>query len=279
MIKNLFLASFCAMTASQPLSERELLQAVVEGRDSFFCSGCKNSPLEHATVDPIGDGVFYYVSGINYAVWNGVMQDTAAVPTDAEIDKAIAYFGSRKLPFMWWSECKRLEEKGFVFGGNLMGIAADISGGVPNYESSVEVKVISSDEDMKIFSQMIADGFAIDALQEFQALASAVMKSGENIHFMAYVEGKPVGVISLAISPGAAGIWNMVTLPEYRKKGVGSSLVHAAMVEAKKRNFQAVMAILMPKGMALGVFTKFGFKEMCQFPFYVYGVTAESLEK
>lgn len=34
------------------------------------------------------------------------------------------------------------------------------------------------------------------------------------------------------------------------------------------------MAILMPKGMAWTLFTKLGFKEIYQFPFYVYGASA-----
>ncbi len=39
------------------------------------------------------------------------------------------------------------------------------------------------------------------------------------------------------------------------------------------------MAILIPKGMAWGLFTKMGFKAVCEFPFYIYSVSAEELEK
>ena len=53
----------------------------------------------------------------------------------------------------------------------------------------------------------------------------------------------------------------------------------AALVEAQKRKYNQVMAILMPKGIAWGLFTKLGFKEVCHFPFYVYGVSADELEK
>jgi hypothetical protein len=35
------------------------------------------------------------------------------------------------------------------------------------------------------------------------------------------------------------------------------------------------MAILMPKGLAWGLFKKLGFKEVSKFPCYLYGVTAE----
>jgi ribosomal protein S18 acetylase RimI-like enzyme len=83
----------------------------------------------------------------------------------------------------------------------------------------------------------------------------------------------------LATCPASAGIWSLSTLPEFRKNGVGSALVSAALAEAKKRKYDQVMAILMPKGMAWGLFTKLGFKEVCKFPFYVYGVSAKEFEK
>jgi ribosomal protein S18 acetylase RimI-like enzyme len=93
------------------------------------------------------------------------------------------------------------------------------------------------------------------------------------------LDGVPAGTATLSISPQSAGIWNLATLPEYRKAGIGASLVHAALVEAKARQHKQVMAILMPKGMAWGLFTKLGFREVCEFPFYIYGVSAEELEK
>ena len=66
---------------------------------------------------------------------------------------------------------------------------------------------------------------------------------------------------------------------QYRKHGIGGALVHAALVEAKKQHHDQVMVILMPKGMARGLFTKMGFEAACEFSFYIYGVSAEELEK
>ncbi len=77
----------------------------------------------------------------------------------------------------------------------------------------------------------------------------------------------------------SSGFWNLTTLPEYRKQGIGLSLVHAALVEAQRRKHSEVMAILMPKGMAWGLFAKLGFQEVVRFPFYVYGASASELEK
>ena len=52
---------------------------------------------------------------------------------------------------------------------------------------------------------------------------------------MAYLDGVPVGTSTLSVAPLSAGIWNLATSPDYRKHGIGGALVHAALVEAKKR--------------------------------------------
>jgi ribosomal protein S18 acetylase RimI-like enzyme len=105
------------------------------------------------------------------------------------------------------------------------------------------------------------------------------MKKKEQIHFMAYLNGVPVGTATFSISPSSAGIWNLATLSEHRKHGIGGALVHEALVEAKRREHDQVMAILMPKGLAWGLFMKLGFQAVCEFPFYIYGVSSEGLEK
>ena len=104
------------------------------------------------------------------------------------------------------------------------------------------------------------------------------MAAGEQVHFTAYLNEVPVGTATLSVSSSSAGIWNLATVMEYRNHGIGGALVHAAIAEAKRRQYRQVMAILMPKGMAWGLFTKLGFKAACKFPFYVYGVSAEELE-
>jgi ribosomal protein S18 acetylase RimI-like enzyme len=87
--------------------------------------------------------------------------------------------------------------------------------------------------------------------------------------YRAYLDEVPVGTATLSTSSSSAGIWNLGTLPEYRKKGIGHTLIEATLTEAQKRDYGQVMAILMPKGMAWGIFKKLGFQEVCQFPFYV----------
>lgn len=264
------------------VKEMSSVKLVLQGRYDTFRSASICSPLPHADFSE-SDQNCLFAWGMDFVCSNGIIEKNGMrIPTEEEIDSVIAYFSSKSLPFMWWSSAKILETKGFQYGGILTGIAIDISQGVPSSEiSNVKIQIVNSDSEIESFTHLAGNAFAMNpkAIDQWVALNASLMKKDEQVHFMAYINETPVGTASLSVAPSSAGIWNLATLPEYRKHGIGSALVHAALTEAKRRHHHQVMAILMPKGMAWGLFTKMGFKEVCEFPFYIYGLAAGELEK
>lgn len=264
--------------------EKDLLQSVIQGLLDTFRSATLCSPLPQADFKET-DFNSLYAWGIDYAIGNGVIEKNHdRIPSEEEIDRTIQYFSEKKLPFMWWSSAQVLESKGFQFGGVLTGIALSLAEGIPakpEMPGNLKIKIAESDDDMNSFAELTANVYGLNskAQEEWRELNTAIQKRAEQIYFLAYLDDLPVGAVALSVSPSSSGIWSLATLPESRKLGIGSALVHAAMVEAKKREHAKVIAILMPKGMAWGLFTKLGFKEVCEFPFYVYGASAEELEK
>lgn len=260
------------------------LKAVLQGRQDFFCPASLCSSLPQTDFRETNKNHFY-VWGIDYACHNGVIEkDGNRIPTEEEIDETIAYFSAKNVPFMWWSSAKILEKKGFQFGGILKGVAIDISKELPSgapSSSDLKIKIVQSESELEKFTVLAGNAFGLTskAIEQWIPVNKTLMKSSENIHLMAYVNDAPVGTATLSLSPSSAGIWNLSTLPEYRKQGVGSALVRAALVEAKNRQHQHVMAVLMPKGLAWGLLNKLGFEAVCEFPFYVYGFSTEELEK
>ena len=256
---------------------------VLEGRRDFFRVSAQLSPLPGASYQQ-GDQFDIYCTGADYAPCNGVIDNVNSyIPSEQEIEEMIAYFQKKKLPFIWWSDNKKLEEHGFQYGGILTGIALDLSEkrfSDNQLPAGVEIKQARSQEDIKIFSNLVADvfGFNEKAAAECKAINSAVTKDDKQIHFLAYLDGSPVGAATLSIGAKTTGIWNLATAPECRKSGIGHALVSTALNEAKKRGHNQAIAILMPKGMAWGLFARLGFEEVIQFPFFVYGVSADALE-
>lgn len=264
--------------------EDPLLRSVLQGRLDTCRSSSIYSPLIEADFKEKSQNSVY-VWGMDYACGNGVIENNGdRIPSEEEIDQIIEYFSAKNLPFIWWTSAKVLETKGFQFGGILTGIALDISQEIPSQlptSSKLKIKIVQTQSELEDFTNLAADAFAMNskATKQWLALNESVMKEGEQIHFIAYLDEIPVGTTTLSLSPSSAGIWNLATVLEHRKHGIGGALVHAALIEAKKREYDQIMAILMPKGLAWGLFKKLGFRAMCEFPFYVYGVSAEEVEK
>ncbi len=279
-----FLVCCPLFSNDQKTANVAMVKSILDGRLEFFRSTSIYSPLPGAAFQSF-PFYSYYATGMDSAICNGIMEDNGQrTPSEAEIDKAVEFFKSRNVPFIWWSSSKNLEEKGFQFGGILIGIALDISKGIrgaPPSSSDLTIKIAGNESDTRAFSELAVNAFGMNpsTLDQFAAINYATMKNGEAVHFMAYLKGKLVGTATLSTTETTSGVWNLGTLPEHRKIGVGGALVHAALVEAKKLNYPYVMAILMPKGMAWGLFTKLGFEDTSSFLFYVHGIAAEELEK
>ena len=266
MLKWLLFACFTLLSAN----EQKLFDAVIEGRLEYFRAGSVNSPHPAAAFHKVG-GSYVYVSGIHYPMWNGVIGSDKE-PDPEKIQMAIGYFNSLNLPFMWWTNAD-LGKYGFTFGGILNGVAIDLENNFPEAPANtVDVRVVNS-ETINTFSAICAGVFEME-YEVFNQSMNESMLHGDMVHFLAYVDDKPAGTVTLNIG-STAGIWGLATLSEYRKQGIATALVYAALKEAKTRNIPTAMAILMPKGMAWNLLAKLGFKSYHQFPFYIYGYDKE----
>lgn len=208
------------------------------------------------------------------------MHKDAEHPLDAEeIQKKVAFFAEKKFPFIWWSNAKILEKYNFQFGGELLGIVRDLPKDPidTTTPSQITIQPVQSADQLHQFSEIFGIAFQLVAKTspQLHRISQAAMEAGKQIHFIAYCEEKPVGTVTLSTSPDAAGIWNLGTLPDYRKHGIGRALIKAAMAKAQELGHKHVMAILMPKGMAHGIFNKLGFQDVRPFPFYVHGIAAD----
>jgi GNAT superfamily N-acetyltransferase len=87
--------------------------------------------------------------------------------------------------------------------------------------------------------------------------------------FVASQDGKLVGETTLFTGAGVAGIYDVVVLEKYRRRGMGTALVFAALQRAKQLGYRA--AVLAATGMGQGVYGRLGFREVCKLSFWKYG--------
>lgn len=81
-------------------------------------------------------------------------------------------------------------------------------------------------------------------------------------HYLAFVEEKPVGAGTIVCLNGAASIWNVCTLDEYRRQGVATTLIQRMLSEAGENDYSLSMLYSTPQ--AYSLFSKLGFELYAQ---------------
>lgn len=225
-----------------------------------------------------------YISGADYAPLNSIVEkDFSISPSEHDIDTYVRHFEAKQLPFIWWAaaDSAALEKKGFQFCGSLKGIYLNISKSLPAKPIALplEIREVQGADELRTFGKICQETYGMNekAGAQFAAINGMPLKHGRMIHLLAYVDNVPVAAATLMLGTKVAGIWNLATLPSYRKRGIGSALVHKALALAKQQHYDDVMAFIMPKGMAKHIFEQMGFEEICDFPFYIYGIDAREL--
>ena len=81
--------------------------------------------------------------------------------------------------------------------------------------------------------------------------------------------GKAVGETALFSADGVAGIYDVEVLEDFRRRGIGTALIRAALEQAQALG--CAQAVLGASGMGRGVYQGLGFREVCKLSFWKYG--------
>ena len=97
----------------------------------------------------------------------------------------------------------------------------------------------------------------------------ALVKPRQVWHFAASLEGRPVGETALCYGAEVAGIYDVEVMEAFRRRGIGTALVKAALRHSQLLGHAA--AVLGATGTGLSVYARLGFREVCKLSFWKYG--------
>jgi ribosomal protein S18 acetylase RimI-like enzyme len=235
----------------------------------------------HVRKGKFEDGVdmFRFVSGLPVAFANGVLAARLA-PEDADrrIEEALEVFGSHGVPATWWvgplsrppDLGGRLQAHGFRRREDVPWLALDLRalrkpGPAPQ---GLRILRVRDERTQAHWRDAMSAGFGLerpvaDALDELSTKAGF---DGPWRRFTGLLGDRPVASAGLMLFGGLAGVYNVATRPEMRRRGFGTAMTMAAVREALAIGYR--VAVLGTSEMGRGIYERMGFREVCRFGIY-----------
>lgn len=225
---------------------------------------------------------FYVTEGVPFPLFNQVYR--TRLPReglDARIGKVREHYAARGLPFLWTvgpftappDLGPRLESHGLTRVEELPGMAADLralDADAPS-PAGLTVERVGDAGAAKEYVEVMRAGFGMPEFTTGAMLSLLdVLGFAEEspfVHYAGRMSGQVVATASLSLAAGVAGIFNVVTLPEARRRGFGAALTLAALRDARRRGYR--ICILQSSAMALGIYRRLGFKRYSTYALYV----------
>lgn len=222
------------------------------------------------------------LTGAAFPMFNVVQR--ARLPAkgaDAAIDEVMARCREHRTPVLWFvgpttqpaDLAARLERHGFRSspgpGMSLRLSTVNLSQPRP---AGLTIERVVDDVGLSAWARVLVDAFAAPAVavDGYMTLYLAAGLEGEVPlrHYLARMDGIPVGTATLLLAAGVAGIYYVATTPEARHQGAAAALVLRLLHEARAQGYQIATVHAFKSGVSL--YRRLGFRECCTIDYCIW---------
>jgi GNAT superfamily N-acetyltransferase len=224
--------------------------------------------------------ILWTMTDIPFPLFNSILRARLAPgQIDATIRSIITQAESQNVPLLWWTGPmtqpsdlgRHLERHGFVSEGLMPGMAVELTRlneSLP-MPGALSVQRVTDDKSMKLWCQVGVAGFGLPAflVDAFYDLM-CVSDPDTNLAYIGWWKDQPVATSLVMLAAGVAGVYNVATIPEARRRGIGAIMTLAPLREARDRKYK--VGILQASEMGGNVYCSMGFQEYCKIGQYVW---------
>lgn len=263
------------------LSAKTLTNAIEENLAEFFAL-FQNWPQAEIEMSP---QLIWTMTGYPFPLFNGVLQARLnPEQVNETIEAAMARAQSKEAPILWWTGPATrpanlgatLVGHGFAPIGGPPGMAMDLKALPANTPApaGLTIEQVDTDDVLKLWAQIFEAGFGFPEFISnayYSFMASQGLAADQPLrNYIGRLNGEAVGISSLLLAAGVAGIYNVATLPSAQRQGIGSAMSLHPLHEARLMGYRA--AVLQSSDVGVGVYRKLGFQEYCQLEQYMWPV-------
>ena len=170
-----------------------------------------------------------------------------------------------------------LESHGFVSEGEIPGMAVILEDLIENTSmpAGFTIQQVRDDASLKQWGDIFVKSFGMPDFvgDEFCNFMHYVDQDSFRA-YIGFLNGEPVATSLLVLAAGVAGIYNVATIPEARRQGMGALMTLAPLREARTIGYK--VGILQASEMGANVYRSLGFQEYCKIGLYVWSPEASA---
>lgn len=206
--------------------------------------------------------------------FNGVLaKQPPAEGADQEARDAIAQFEARGVrSFTWWLKpgldteawARVLVPLGFHYDDGTPGMAVELAAlPAPVPPVGLTIRTVESLDDLRSWTRTFGIGYGLpdELVGPYFELLAGVGLDLPVRHYLGELDGVPAATSTLLLAAGAAGVYNVATVPDARGRGLGAALSLEPLREAQALGYRA--GVLQSSDMGVGVYRRLGFRTVC----------------
>jgi ribosomal protein S18 acetylase RimI-like enzyme len=215
---------------------------------------------------------------------NGVLStrftDTTTAHLHRSIDETLRYFRERGVHEIWWrvgptaspaNIAEYLQARGFTPRSTtqcMILLANDIQ--QPPSLPQLTISEVTDEAQLKLKCDLEMRGFSSSA-SDGQRYNQSYLQRGFGPgtpwhHYIGWLDDHAVGVSAIMLHNGVVGIYGVATPPEYRRRGIGSTLTIHAVRSAQNLGYPIIT--LSNTAMSAAIYRRLGFQNYCQLRHY-----------
>lgn len=263
----------------QDFSEPALVHAIEANQFELFTL-FRKWPRMEVHDDP---DYLWSITNIPFPIFNSVLRAQIAPDNvDSAIELATTRCKLQNVPLMWWTGPAtrppdlgtHLERHGFSHDDDVTGMAVELKklNEGQTAPPGLIIEQVRDSAALKQWCHVFAVGFGFPepvSQDFFDCFAS--LGFGDELaihHYLGWFKGEPVASSSLLLGAGVAGIYNVASLPDVRRKGFGAAMTLRPLIDARAMGYQ--VGILQASQMGASVYSRLGFQEYCKIGIYIW---------
>lgn len=188
------------------------------------------------------DRCTFVATGIPVAFFNGAYAAGPVADTEQVVADAAAFMADHAVPWLLWVRAgvdDALLEAGRRAGlsdaGGPPAMVLPAIDEIPTPPDGLEVRVARTAADLDDFRDLTTRGFEMPPELSAMLIADALLGDPAIAIVIGTVEGTPVSCALVSVTGTTAGIYNVGTPPEHRRRGYGAAVTWAAIAEGAER--------------------------------------------